>query len=98
MAQFDVYALMDGGVVVDCQADHFANIATRVVVPLEPVADSHQQQVRLNPVFAVNGQQMMLLTQFATAVRTAELRKPIDSLEHARLEIISAFDMLLTGN
>lgn len=98
MPQFDVYALIDGGIVVDCQADHFANIATRFVAPLEPIADGPDQQPRLNPVFTVNGQQMTLLTQFATAVRKAELGTAIGSLEHARLDIISAFDKLLTGN
>lgn len=97
MAQFDVYALKDGAMVIDCQADHFANIATRVVAPLEPVAQSPQQQMRLNPIFDVNGEQLMLLTQFATALRTTELREPIASLSHARLAIIGAFDMLLTG-
>lgn len=97
MAQFDVYALIDGGLVVDCQADHFSDIASRVVVPLEPVEQSHLQQPRLNPIFDINGRPMMLLTQFATAVRATELREPAASLGHARLEIIAAFDMLLTG-
>ncbi|MBA3879107.1 MAG: CcdB-like protein [Sphingobium sp.] len=97
MAQSDVYILIDGGMVVDCQADHFGGIATRLVVPLEPVSRSHRQEPRLNPIFSVNGEDVMLMTQFATAIRAAELRQPIASLDHARLTIISAFDMLLTG-
>ncbi len=97
MAQYDVHILADGAMVVDCQADHFAGIASRLVAPLEPVSRSHQQQPRLNPIFSVNGEEVMMMTQFATAIRAAELRKPMASLDHARLEIIAAFDMLLTG-
>lgn len=97
MAQGEVYLLADGTMVLDCQADHFANIDTRLVVPLEPIGRSHRQQVRLNPIFVVNGEQMMMLTQFATAIRAAELSNPVASLAQARLEVISAFDMLLTG-
>ena len=97
MAQFDVYILGDGQTVVDCQADHFAGITTRMVVPLEDIGRSHKPQPRLNPILDVNGKRMVLLVQFATAVRTTELRVPIASLAAERLQIVGAFDMLLTG-
>jgi len=97
MAQFDVFVLVDGQMVVDCQADHFADIATRLVVPVEPVANAHRPQPRLDPIIDINGDAMMLLTQFATAVRAIELRKPVASIVGDRPAIVAAFDMLLTG-
>lgn len=97
MAQFDAYALVDGGIVVDRQADQFADIARRLVIPLERPEQAHRSQPRLNPVLQVDGERMMLLTQFATAVRASELRKPIASLIEEPLKITNAFDMLLTG-
>lgn len=97
MAQCDVHLLTDGQMVVDCQADHLGNLATRLVAPLEPVSRSHGQEPRLNPIFSVNGEDMMLMPQFAAAIRANELGKTIASLDRARDAIVSAFDMLLTG-
>jgi len=97
MSQFDVYALADGALVIDCQTDHFSDIRTRLVVPLVHVREAPQQQPRLNPILRVNGEDLLLLTQFATAIPAAELRRPLGSLAGDRLKIIAAFDMLLTG-
>lgn len=98
MAQFDVHRLADGGLVVDCQANRFGKIASRVVAPLVPISEAPDRQPRLNPAFEIDGEQHALMTQFATALRSTELRATNRSLAAHRLEIIGAFDVLLTGN
>lgn len=97
MAQFDVYRIADGGFVVDCQAEPFADIPTRLCVPLIPQSEAHAPHPRLNPVFEIQGEPMVLLTQFASAIRVRELRSTGTSLERERYAIIDAIDLLLTG-
>jgi len=97
MPQHDVYRLADGALVVDCQANSFANIDTRIVVPLVPIAETPKLQPSLNPIFEIGGEQVAMLTQFATALRQAELRRFVTSLAAHRFTITGAFDRLLTG-
>ena len=97
MAQYDVFRMADGSLVVDCQTDAFADIPTRLAAPLVRTEDSPIRQPRLNPVFSVDNEDWVLMTQFAGAVRIAELRNKAGSVEKHRLAIIGAFDMLLTG-
>ena len=95
MARFDVYHVTGGGLVVDCQANDFEDIGTRFVVPLVPLDDTVPTNHRLNPRVEVNGEQLVMLTQFAAAVRTAELKPRVCSLAHEHLTIITAIDTLV---
>lgn len=97
MARFDVHRLSDGGLVLDCQADFLDEIATRFVVPLAPLGEGPPTNTRLNPRLEVNGETLVMLTQFATSIRTAELRAKVASLDHAHFQIIGAIDVL-TGS
>lgn len=95
MAQFDVYRLVDGGLVLDCQNDLFDEIGTRFVVPLVPPAESAPSNAYLNPTFRLDGEELSMVTQFATAVRTRELRTRVGSLAAQRDQIVRAIDVLV---
>lgn len=97
MARFDVHRLADGQFVLDCQSNFLSEIATRFVVPLVSRAQAPPPNSRLNPAFDVAGEELMMLTQFAGAIRTAELRHHVTSLQHEDLRIIAAIDVL-TGS
>jgi toxin CcdB len=97
MARFDVYRLADGGLVIDCQADVLDDIGTRFVLPLLPPGAAPPSNGRLNPMFEVNGETLVMVTQFATSLRTAELKSRVTSLDREHLRIIGAIDVL-TGS
>lgn len=95
MARFDVYRGA-GTYLLNCQADFLDYLDTRFVVPLVPGPDTPRAD-RLNPIFTVEGETVVMATQLASAVPARELGRRISSLadEHAR--IISALDMLISG-
>lgn len=95
MARFDVYHLSDGGLVLDCQADAFQGIGTRFVVPLFPEGEGPPTTSRLHPKFEFNGETLVMITELATAVRTAELGSRAGSLDHEHFRIIGAIDVLI---
>lgn len=97
MAQFDVFRVPDGTLLLDCQSEAMEYLETRLVAPLIALADAPPRRPHLNPIFDLNGQTYVMLTQFAAAVSSGELRVRVAHLDRHRFEIIGAFDMLLTG-
>ncbi|KQT34941.1 hypothetical protein ASG29_01990 [Sphingomonas sp. Leaf412] len=97
MAQFDVFRATDGGLLVDCQSDALAYLATRLTAPLMPLSKAPEGRPRINPVFDIFDEPHVLVTQFAASIRKTELRRRVADLTPYRLEIVSAFDVLLTG-
>ena len=98
MAQFDVHRRRNGpGFLLDCQADLLSALNTRFVVPLLPRDTAPKPADRLNPVFAINGAEMLMLTQFAAAVRTDELGERVTSLSEQCYIISNALDLLISG-
>ena len=98
MSRYDVYALASGSaLVLDVQSDLLEPLNTRVVVPLMPPASAPKPARRLNPVFELDGQSLVMVTQFTAAVACAELGKPIGNLETHSAEITAALDMLFQG-
>lgn len=95
MARFDVYRMSDGGFAIDCQGNQFDDIGTRFIVPLVPRGDGPAPNGRLNPIFDINGEPMVMTTQLATAVRTGELRTKVLNLEDQDTKITGAIDMLI---
>jgi toxin CcdB len=95
MARFDVYEAANS-YVLDCQADAFSHLDTRLVVPLVPASEAPRAG-RLNPVFSIAGERHVMATQLAAAIPARQLRQPLASLAHEHDAIIGAFDMLLTG-
>ena len=97
MAQFDVFRLSDGSLVIDCQSDLIYGYDTRLVVPLIEPEGETVTMPRLHPRFVVGGEEFVMVTQFATAIRNQELRVKVDTLESQRDRIIGAIDVL-TGS
>ena len=97
MAQLDVYKTSLGEYLLDFQADLLSHLNTRFVIPLANPTNGPQPAVRLNPQFEIDGQTMVLYTQFAMTVPVSDLATHIVSLDDRRFEIIAAFDMLISG-
>ena len=98
MAQFDVHPLReDGGLVVDCQSDLLNHIDTRFVVPLISRSVAPRPFGRLNPVFEINGEALVLVTQAAATIETRALAPAVTSLAGERYTITNAIDVLIAG-
>ena len=100
MARFDVYPHPDAVLrkktpyLLDVQNDHISRIATRVVVPLRPVAYFPQPMRDLNPTFKIAGQEMVLDTAALAAIPSAELKRPLLNLSTQSAAIVAALDVL----
>lgn len=96
MAQFDVHGFGDA-LVLDCQSDLLEQIDSRFVVPLVAHSEAAHVARRLNPIFEVNGERYVMLTQAAAAVRRRELGAVVTSLAAHSFEITGALDVLIGG-
>lgn len=98
MARFDLFKNEGGsGYLLDVQSDLLSGLNTRVVVPLLPKLAAPSPAHRLNPIFEVEGQELMMATQFMAAVPGNELRVGVGSLAEQQDEISAALDMLFLG-
>jgi toxin CcdB len=98
MARFDVWRGREAGqLLLECQSDLLRNLATRLVVPLLPLAEAPVPARRLNPVFTIDGAEWVMGTQFAAAVPVQDLREKLMSLREQDRLVIDALDTLLTG-
>lgn len=100
MAQFDVYcninplSLEEIPYLLDIQADLLAGLSTRVVVPLA----RHSKNIQhLNPLLAINGEKVVMLTQELSGVDKNILGEKVGSLENYRSKIIASLDFLISG-
>jgi toxin CcdB len=102
MPRFDVFTFDSPIVplVVDVQADLLAQLATRVVVPLVPLASPVHEAIlpRLKPEIEIDGRSYLLVATDLTALPRAELGERIANLEaRYHQEIVQALDMLFHG-
>lgn len=98
MARFMVYRNPDGnGYLLDLQADINSHFSSRVVAPLLPIRSIAEFAKTLNPVFEIDGEQVVMATQGMAAVPLSILRHPVMSLEPMRREIVAAIDLLFQG-
>lgn len=97
MAQFDVFRLGDGELVLDVQTDLLGDFDSRIVVPLMPPDRAPPRHKRMNPQFALEGVSYVMVTQFIIAVETRALRSRIDNLDRYYDEIKAACDMVFNG-
>jgi toxin CcdB len=98
MARFDVFANPGGaGCLLVIQSGLLDHLNTRVVVPLLPVDEAPLPARILNPVFVIDGERLVMATQFMAAVPTTLLKKPLTSLAHHQDEIVAAIDLLMQG-
>ena len=98
MARFDIFENEGGaGCLLDVQSDLLSGLNSRVVVPLLPESSAPSPAQRLNPVFSVEGQVMVMATQYMAAIPERELRSRVGSLAEEHDEISAALDMLFLG-
>ena len=98
MARYDFYLNTEGGgYLLDVQSDLLEGLSTRVVIPLMPPKIAPVPGRRLNPTFAINGKDHVMVTQFVSAFNVAELREPEGNLSKHHDDIVAALDMLFQG-
>ncbi len=102
MGQFEVFRNARNKVrfpfLLVVQHEVLAELPTRVVVPMTPLAVFGARPVsRLNPVFRVDGVAVVMLTQMLGAVPTSSLKSRVTTLATKRTEIIGALDILVSG-
>lgn len=96
MAQFDLYRLSGGILVVDLQTDLIGIDASRVVAPLR-AAGNHAGFPGLTPLVAFEGETWLVRVQELAALPRSELRAPVGSLSEHREALKRALDILIDG-
>jgi toxin CcdB len=97
MARLEVFKSIDGEYLLDCQADMLDHLRTRFVVPLAPPDNGPKIAARLNPVFQIGGETLVMYTQFAMTVPVQDMEQLVTSLDDQHIAIMDALDMLITG-
>lgn len=96
MAQFDLYCLNGGQLVVDLQTDLIGINASRIVAPLREVG-RYVAFPGLTPTVEHNGSTWIVRVQELAAVPGAELRDRVGSLADHRDALKRALDILIDG-
>ncbi len=98
MPRFGVFRNPEGaGYLLDVQADLLSHLNTRVVIPLLPLELAPQPARTLNPIFEIEGQRLMLATQFLAAIPQRLLAEHVADLRDKHTEITNALDLLFQG-
>ncbi len=98
MAKYDIFPNPSGdGFLLDVQTDLLGDLNTRVVVPLLPMSRAPKPATKLNPIFEVDGQSVVMVTQFLAAVPIGILKFPIGKLDGEFEKVTLAVDMLMQG-
>ena len=96
MAQFDLFRLASGQLVVDLQTDLIGIEASRVVAPLRE-AGRYTAFPGLTPDVEVDGARWIVRIQEIAAVPGRELRDRVGSLAAHRDALKRALDILIDG-
>lgn len=96
MAQFDLFRLQGGQLVVDLQTDLIGIEASRIVAPLRE-ASRYAAFPGLTPVVELDGTAWIVRVQELAAIPGAELRDRIGSLDAHRDALKRALDILIDG-
>ena len=96
MAQFDLYRLAGGQLVVDLQTDLIGIEASRIVAPLRE-AGRHAALPGLTPTVEIGGAAWIVRVPELAAVPGAELRDRVGSLAGHRHALKRALDSLIDG-
>ncbi len=98
MPKYDVFPNPSGeGYLLDVQTDLLSDLNTRVVAPLLPAAHAPRPAARLNPEFLIDGEPVIMVTQFMAAVSVGVLKSPVGNLTDEFEKITIALDMLMQG-
>ena len=96
MAQFDVFRLKSGMLVVDLQTDLIGIDATRIVAPLRE-AGKYVAFPGLTPMVEIDGTVWIVRLQELAAIPGTELRDRLTSLAAQRDALKRALDILIDG-
>lgn len=97
MAQFHVYRLPDGALIVDLQSD-LVETPSRVAAPLIPEDAGPTPLSILEPVFEIDGERVVLHTGEMAAVPASLVSgSVVADLRQADHEIRRALDLLFSG-
>lgn len=97
MAQFHVYRVPGGQLVLDLQTD-LIETGTRVVAPLLPASSGPKAIGRLEPMFEIDGISHVLHTAEMAAVPSAVIKgPPVADLSGFDYQIRGALDMVFSG-
>lgn len=96
MAQFDVYRLADGMLVVDLQTDLIGLDATRIVAPLRD-AETYTAFPGITPTVEVDGRKWVVRLPELAAVPGTELRTRVESVAPLRGALRRGLDILIDG-
>ncbi|MDK3073482.1 CcdB family protein [Sedimentitalea sp. JM2-8] len=96
-AQFDLYRMAGGPMVVILQSDLLDQLNTRVVAPLVPAHSVNRVLRSLNPVAVIGEESFLVMPQLAATLTLGELGTRIGSLAVLRDDILRAMDALLSG-
>lgn len=96
MAQFDVYRLADGVLVVDLQSDLIGIGASRVVAPLRE-AGRHVALGELTPQVTLAGEAWIVRVQELAALPCGEMRERAGSLRESAEALRRALSVLVDG-
>jgi toxin CcdB len=96
MAQFDLFRLKGGQLVVDLQTDLIGIDASRIVAPLRE-QDNYASFPGLTPSVVFDEITWIVRIQELAAVPGSELREPVGSLADHRDVLKRALDILIDG-
>ena len=97
MAQFQVYRVPGGRLVLDLQTN-MIDTGSRVVAPLVPVSSGPKAISRLEPTFMIEGDPYVLHVAEMAAVPSALLKGlPVADLSGSDYEIRGSLDMVFSG-
>jgi toxin CcdB len=103
MAQFEVYSNPDSRArriipyLLAVQSDLLRDLSSCTVVPLVDAAHFGPSLTRLNPVFTVERNRVVMSTAEMAAVPRRILRQVVGSLRAERDTIVAAIDFLILG-
>ncbi|WP_102227189.1 CcdB family protein [Acidimangrovimonas sediminis] len=96
MAQFDLYRLQGGQLVVDLQTDLIGIEASRIVAPLRE-SGRYAVLPGLTPVVEVEGEVWIVRVQELAAVPGSALKERVGTLADHRDALKRALDILIDG-
>lgn len=104
MAQFDIHQNRNAATrtrypyLLDIQSDLLESLATRVVIPLTPLAAGRTRSMdTLTPHLKVGGKSFVALTPQLAAISRRELGPAVTHVGGQRTTLIAALDLLITG-
>lgn len=96
-AQFDLYCMRGGGLVVVLQSDLLDQLRTRVVAPLVPAESVTRVMQSLNPAVTLGEKSYLVMPQLAATLTLTEMGEKVGSLAMMHDAIVRSVDALLSG-